>query len=220
MPLLTQFWRGQIPLAKTFWLGWAVPVIGGNLLISLAAWWLMSNLGLVVFYAVVALIVAYGIAAVIPVWRSATVYSGGKGLKYGARGIASVASAIQVVAVGAVVFTLVSIKLGFDPTHDPERIAEKTAIPSESHPYGGFWKSDPTDNFGLAIAPAEDKLYSVSFCGPGGCFKPGTYRPNTSLIGDDDYQVVSADVLRVRGQDGWATYSRASSRGEDNCPPK
>lgn len=220
MSLLARFWRGQIPLAKTFWLGWAVPVIGGNLLVSVAAWWLIRNLGLAVFYLVVATVVTYGIAAVVPVWRSATTYANGKVIKYTARAVASVVSAIQVAAVGAVVYTLVSIKLDIDPTHDPDRVAEKTAIPSESHPMAGFWKSSPTDNFGLAIAPAEGKSYSVSFCGPGGCFKPGTYRRNTALVSDEDYQVVSNDTLLVRGQDGWSTYKRAASRGEENCPAK
>jgi hypothetical protein len=80
----------------------------------------------------------------------------------------------------------------------------------------GFWKSSPNDNFGLAISPAEGRLYSVAFCGPGGCFKPGTYRPNTPLVGDDDYQVVSNDTLLVHGRDGWSTYKRAASRGDEN----
>jgi hypothetical protein len=218
--VLVRFWRGQLPLAKTFWLGWAVPVVGGNLLVSVAARWLTSNLGLGIFYGVVALVIAYGIAAVIPVWRSATTYANGKVIKYAARTVASVVSAIQVVTVGVIVYTLVSIKLGIDPTHDPERISEKTAIPSKSHPMAGFWKSSPADNFGLAISPAEGKFYSVSFCGPGGCFKPGTYRPNTPLVGDEDYKVVSKDTLLVRGQDGWSTYKRAANRGEENCEPK
>jgi hypothetical protein len=220
MSSLAKFWRGQLPLAKTFWLGWAVPVIGGNLFVSLTALWLMSNFGLVVFYAVVAFIIVYGVAAVVPVWRSATAYDGRKILRYAARTVAAVASAIQVVVVGVIVFTLVSLKLGIDPTHDPDRTAEKMAIPSESHPMAGFWKSSPSDNFGLAIAPAEGKLYSVSFCGPGGCFKPGTYRPDTPLVGDESYQVTSANTLLVHGQDGWITYQRAASRGEENCPPK
>lgn len=219
LTLLARFWRGQIPLTKTFWLGWAVPVIGGNLLVSVAAWWLISHVGLITFYALVAAVAAYGIAAVVPVWRSATTYTGRKVLKYAARAIASIASSIQIAAVGAVVYALVSIQLGVDSSHDPDRVAEKTAIPSESHPMAGFWKSNPSNNFGLAIAPAEDKLYSVSFCGPGGCFKPGTYRPDTLLVGDEDYQIVADDTLLIRSRDGWSTYKRAASRGEENCQP-
>lgn len=220
MSVIVQFWRGQIPLAKTFWLGWAIPVIGGNLLVSVSALWQFDDPELTVFYAIVVVVVAYGLAAVVPVWRSATNYTGRKVLSYAAKAITSVAFAIQVIAVGPVVYTLVSTELDVPSTHDTERIAEKAAIPSESHPLAGFWKSSPTDNFGLAIAPAEGRLYSVSFCGPGGCFKPGTYRPNTSLVGDKDYQVVSNETLLVHGQDGWSTYKRAARRGEENCQPK
>lgn len=218
MTSASRFWQGQVSLPKTFWLGWAVPVIAGNVLVSFAAWWLISKLGLMAFYLTVALVAGYSLVAVVPVWRSASTYGGPTLLKYGARGLASIASAVQVVALGAVVFTLVSIKLGNDPTSDPDRIAEKTAIPSETHPLAGFWKYDANDNFGLAIAPAEGNLYSVSFCGPGGCFKPGTYRPNTPIAGDGNYQVVTNDTIRVRGADGWSTITRSAGRGGEDCP--
>lgn len=219
MTPLLQFWRGHYPLSKTFWLGWAIPIVGGTVLLSRGTWWLIDSVGLIAFYIAVALLSIYTIASVIPVWRSATAYAGRKIFKYGARAIASIAMAIQVIAVGTTGFYFVGANLGIDPTHDPERIAEKTAIPSEAHPMAGFWKDSPTDNFGLAVAPAEGNLYSVSFCGPGGCFKPGTYRAITPLVGDENYQVVSTDTLRVRGRDGWATYRRAPSRGTDACPP-
>ncbi|MBI4996093.1 MAG: hypothetical protein HZC22_04185 [Rhodocyclales bacterium] len=218
MTSASRFWQGQVPLAKTFWLGWAIPVVAGNVLVSRAAWWLISNLGLVPFYLTVALVAGYSIVAVVPVWRSASTYGGSRLLKYGARGLASLTSAVQVVAVGTVVFALVSIRMGIDPTSDPERIAEKTAIPSETHPLAGFWKYSANDNFGLAIAPAEGNLYSVSFCGPGGCFKPGTYRPNTPIAGDGDFQVVSNDTIRLRRADGWSTVTRSAGRGGDDCP--
>lgn len=218
MTSASRFWQGQIPLAKTFWLGWAVPVVAGNVFVSLASWWLISNLGLIAFYLTVALVVGYSIVAVVPVWRSASAYGGSKFLKYGARGLASIATAVQVVAVGAIVFAVVSVKMGNDLTSDPDRIAEKTAIPSETHPLAGFWKYGANDNFGLAIAPAEGNLYTVSFCGPGGCFKPGTYRPNTPIVGDSNYQVVSNDSIRVRGADGWSTITRSAGRGGEDCP--
>ncbi len=214
---LARFWRGQIHLARTFWLGWAIPVVGGNLLVSVASWWLISHLGFGAFYVVVALVIAYSIAAVVPVWRSSTAYAKSKVIKFSARAVASAASAFQIFTVAVTLYALISIKLGVDSTHDSDRVAEKTAVSSTSHPMAGFWKSSPADNFGLAIAPAGGKLYSVSFCGPGGCFKPGTYRPNTPLVGDEDYKVVSTDTLLVRGQDGWSTYKRAASRGEENC---
>lgn len=100
-----------------------------------------------------------------------------------------------------------------EDTHDPLRTAEKSAIAAPSHPYAGFWKRPGcTDDFGLAIAPAGAGLYSVSFCGPGGCFKPGTYRPNTPLVGDSEYRPLDKDTIEVNGLDGFAKYVRCDKR--------
>jgi hypothetical protein len=84
------------------------------------------------------------------------------------------------------------------------REAELAAVPSAQFPYAGFWKpEDCTVDFGLAISPAGSPgLYSVSFCGPGGCFAPGTYRPDTTLVNDDKYWVIDANTIEVRKGDG------------------
>lgn len=182
-------------------------------MLSWASGWLISHLGLWVFYFAVALITGYSITAVVPVWRSASAYPGATLLKHSARFIASIASAVQIAAIAAIIVAVISVEMGDDATHDPDRIAEKTAIPSETHPLAGFWKYNEGDNYGLAIAPAGGHLYSVSFCGPGGCFKPGTYRPDTPIVGDTDHQVISTDVIRVRGSDGWSTVTRSAGRG-------
>jgi hypothetical protein len=72
-----------------------------------------------------------------------------------------------------------------------------------SHPLSGFWKDGHCDDeFGLFIAPAGDDQYSVSFCGPGGCFQPGTYRPITSIVGDPAYRVNGANEIEVASDDG------------------
>jgi hypothetical protein len=184
-------------------------------LIANVDWWLIINLGFTVYYVVIVSLIAYGITAAIPVWRSAATRT--NVIKYATRGIATLVAIAQVASVGAVAYALVSTKFGGDTEHAIDRLAEKTAIPSKSHPMAGFWKSNPADDFGLAIAPAEGRLYSVSFCGPGGCFEPDTYRPNTPLIGDGNYQVLSSDILLVRGRDGWSRYTRVTSRGGDNC---
>lgn len=83
----------------------------------------------------------------------------------------------------------------------PSREAELTAIPTADHPYAGFWKSnDCTDRWGLAISPSSSPgLYSVSFCGPGGCFTPGTYRPETTLTNDEKYWVIDVNTIEVGG---------------------
>jgi hypothetical protein len=100
-----------------------------------------------------------------------------------------------------------------DDTHDPYRTAEKLAIPTQDYPLAGFWKEkDCTDRYGLAIAPAENGYYSVSFCGPGGCFKPGTYRENSRIVGDPSYRVQSEDVLEVSTAIGYKTFVRCESR--------
>jgi len=94
----------------------------------------------------------------------------------------------------------------------PDRRAEQAAIPSATHPLAGFWKSpDCTDRFGLAISPA-DQLYSVSFCGPGGCFAPSSYRPNTAIVGDSQYRVIDNNTIEVSGRDGFRKYVRCPSR--------
>lgn len=216
MKFFTRFWRGQVPLRETFWFGWVLPVVGGNVLASLTAIPVIGHWGLSIYFGIVALLFSYGIAAVVPVWRSATTYCGARFLKFSARAIVSLAAGVQVVAAATMISTLASL----DSVDDKDRVAEKTAIASKSHPMAGFWKSKSTADFGLAIAPAGTNLYSVSFCGPGGCFKPGTYRPNSPIVGDANYQVVSTDRLRVLGQNGWTTYNRATSRGEDNCREK
>ena len=97
--------------------------------------------------------------------------------------------------------------------HDLDHIAEKLAVPSQSHPLAGFWKDgDCSDDFGLAIAPAGKGLYSVSFCGPGGCFVPGTYRPNSRIVGDRSYRVVNNNTIDVEGRDGFTRSIRCPSR--------
>lgn len=77
--------------------------------------------------------------------------------------------------------------------------------------YTGFWKGNCSDAFGLQIMPASEGQYSVSFCGPGGCFEPGTYRPDTRLSGDPMYQVVSASHIKVLGRDGWSDYYKCTT---------
>jgi len=102
----------------------------------------------------------------------------------------------------AVAFIAISVSgLTSAQSPDPRREAELTAIPTVDFPYAGFWKTnDCTASYGLAIAPAGSPgLYSVSFCGPGGCFEPGTYRPNTTLMNDEKYWVIDLDTIEVGG---------------------
>lgn len=82
----------------------------------------------------------------------------------------------------------------------------------------GFWKDHCEDGHGLKIEPAGGELYSISFCGPGGCFEPGTYRPNSAIVGDDSYRVIDADTIEVLGGDGFSKYYRCGSPAPKGTP--
>lgn len=77
--------------------------------------------------------------------------------------------------------------------------------------YTGFWKSNCRDAFGLQIMPVNAEEYSVSFCGPGGCFEPGTYRPNTTLLNDPNYKIINSKEIHVLGRDGWSVYFKCTT---------
>ena len=67
--------------------------------------------------------------------------------------------------------------------------------------FTGIWKADCSDYYGIQIKPAENQLYSVSFCGLRGCFEPGTWTPNTRIEGDPKYKVISPTELGIRKRD-------------------
>lgn len=98
-------------------------------------------------------------------------------------------------------------------TGQTQRTLLPAPVASASHPLAGFWKDGHCDDeFGLAIAPAGPNLYSVSFCGPGGCFEPGTYRPNTPIVGDSEYRVMDDNTISVSTKDGeFQRYSRCAA---------
>ena len=77
--------------------------------------------------------------------------------------------------------------------------------PDENYPFIGFWKKNCSDNYGLAIEKAGDGLYSVSFCGPGGCMNSET---NTSLTNDPAYRIIDENTIEVKGKNGFSRYHR------------
>lgn len=76
----------------------------------------------------------------------------------------------------------------------------------------GFWKTACDDGFGVKIEHAGGDLYSLSFCGPGGCFAPGTWRPNSPIFGDKAYGVLGADAIQLPFGEGFQTYHRCSTQ--------
>jgi hypothetical protein len=213
--LILKYWRGGFPLSHSFWLGWLAPLLTIFIVLTVFSPWIISRMGITPIFGLSIVSVAIAAISAVAVWRSSNSYTGPRLLKIGARATTVLGAAWHVVSFGFLVYVFVVVSQGASDSHDEERIAEKTAIPSASHPMAGFWKTQSSDNFGLAVSPAGAGTYSVSFCGPGGCFKPGTYRPDTALVGDETYQIVDENTLRVQGRDGWTTYHRAPSRGED-----
>lgn len=64
--------------------------------------------------------------------------------------------------------------------------------------YTGFWKGNCSDGFGVQIQHVNDEQYSISFCGPGGCFEPGEWTPNTKIDGDRNYAVISSEKIQIK----------------------
>jgi hypothetical protein len=95
---------------------------------------------------------------------------------------------------------------------DPNWHIEKQAKPSKSHPLGGFWIKNIKHDHGLAIGKAPEGLYFISFCGPGGCFEKGSYRPNSRIEGDANYRIIDNDNIEVNGKKGFEKYTRAAAR--------
>jgi len=73
-------------------------------------------------------------------------------------------------------------------------------VQAEGTNFTGFWKGKCTDAFGVKIKPSGDGLYSVSFCGPGGCDAPGTWAPNTKILSDPAYRVTDDTHIDIKGR--------------------
>jgi hypothetical protein len=206
---LVKIWRGEVPLAQAFWL-WGVVVlvaltVGGQYAIFHLA---MAGVGGILFFGFLfaACVLIYQVAVSVGVWRSAGHYSGPWVWVLLAR-LAAVLS-LGSMTLGAVSIALLSQNDTHDRSSNSANVAT-TLVPSTEYPLTGFWKNSCTENFGLAIKPAaEPRIYSVTFCGPGGCFKPGTYRPNTAIVDDPAYRVIDQETIEVEGHDGFSRYVR------------
>ena len=77
--------------------------------------------------------------------------------------------------------------------------------------FTGFWKVNCSDAFGVQIKRQPSNLFSISFCGPGGCFGPGEWTPNSPIIGDPNYRVINATILEIKHGQGWTRYTRCTT---------
>lgn len=75
----------------------------------------------------------------------------------------------------------------------------------------GFWKGHCSDAFGVQIKKQTANLFSVSFCGSGDCFEPGTWEPNTPIVGDPHYRLINPATLAIEHSGGWETYTKCTT---------
>ncbi|MCA2999156.1 MAG: hypothetical protein ING75_11195 [Rhodocyclaceae bacterium] len=131
---------------------------------------------------------------------------------------------LDVFGVGAIVEKTASgtrIDYGAKPTQGkPRTVADiRKAIAAENYPgeadlsvnFAGFWKGSCSDGFGLRIKPVDiPGMYTVTFCGPGGCGDEGNER-KTFIKGDKRYNVISATELQVGQEGSRSTYKKCSN---------
>jgi len=78
----------------------------------------------------------------------------------------------------------------------------------------GFWKTDCENNFGIRIEALQERdLYSINFCGPGGCSEDGQWRPLSPIRGDSAYELNNA-ALTIHGDAGSTVYMRCHQQLE------
>jgi hypothetical protein len=202
-------WDGEISLPHIFWV-YGIAVLAAATVIFPFVFFRLAMAGfggfLFVGLIVTTLTAAYQFLVSIGVWRSAGRYMGAKIWVVLARVVASLSLIMLVIGV---------LQLGYLLTLDTHDSLRNSADASQSlsrdpsYPLTGFWKGSCAEDFGLLIeSTKETGTYSVSFCGPGGCFKPGTYRPNTTISGDPMYRVLDKDAIEVQGKDGFSKYIR------------
>ncbi|MEQ1518296.1 MAG: hypothetical protein ABL931_17585 [Usitatibacteraceae bacterium] len=84
--------------------------------------------------------------------------------------------------------------------------------PDASLDLAGFWKEKCSQTFGLRIKPADrPHMYTVTFCGPGGCGGEGNER-KTFIKGDKRYKIVSPTELQLGRAEDWTTYKKCSNK--------
>jgi hypothetical protein len=84
--------------------------------------------------------------------------------------------------------------------------------PDATRNFAGFWKTACADTFGLRIKPADSPhMYTVTFCGPGGCGDETNER-KTFIKGDKQYSIVSGTELQVGKSENRTTYKKCSNK--------
>lgn len=214
MKIVMKMWKGEYSLERIFLVGWALPIIVAILLgycnfskLLLGKSTISLMLYLLITVIIPVLFLIYLIVISIATWRSATNYQGKK-WRITAK-VLIILFWIVVIGINTVPLSKLSNINNDDPGKNSHNIVN-FLIADSQYPYIGFWKNQCDDDFGLSVNKAGNGFYSVSFCGPGGCFKPNTYRLNTKIIGDAAYKVVDKNTIQVQGLDGFSKYIRCN----------
>jgi hypothetical protein len=188
--MINDLYKGKLGLPRTFWIFGVAIWLFISLIFSACLKLIPS------FHNINPIIVLAGIMAVyliytglipIAIWRSTKPYNGKQIWKV-------LAKLYAVLMYGVFLLPALShvIPLSLNP---------KTAVvidnlhPTVQMPFIGFWKVNKHQQFGVAIADAGKGMYSISFCGPGGCFEPGEWTPNTTIVNDSHYRIIDENTI-------------------------
>lgn len=188
-------WNGEVSLPKIFRLhGVAVLVIA--LPIVMVSFIVMAVFGGFYFigFAVAAFAAAYQVLVSIAILRSATRHTGTK----------IWAALARVVAGLSLVALIVGILMGYlfvlnspDSSRNSSN-ASQSLNRASGYPLTGFWKGSCSADYGLLIEPTKVvRVYSVSPCGVRGCYRPGTFHPNSTISNDPKYHVVDNNTIVI-----------------------
>ena len=183
--MIARILRGKKSLAISFWLF--------GVIISPIFFWLTFQLGKLLLCAWTMMVLfgiwfLYGAFVSLLIWVSSSKYEGPKIWIYLSR-----------ISMCLVWLILLMIVVGFSYFKPIDFFTNSYTIEKQieldpSLPYIGFWKSNCSDDFGLAIEKAATDEYFVRFCGPGGCFGKTDFT-RTKLIGDPKYKIIDNDTI-------------------------
>lgn len=182
--MIKRIWKGDFPF---------LPTVGVVVLITPIFIWIIWKLGShlpgpFIIPVLLTLLLVYGIVATVITWRSSSKYKGKKFLSY----------SVKILICGSwvifMVFGFVFLYY-FRPDFSTNSCTiEEQLKPDPKLPYIGFWKTDCSKNFGIAIQKAAEDSYYFRFCGPGGCFGKSSLT-RTKLINDPNYKIIDKDTI-------------------------
>jgi hypothetical protein len=182
--------KGKLSLRRTFWIYgvgiWILLSLGFARGIRFALSSQVIDPGSATV-AIIAIYLLYTCMMPFAIWRSAGNYKGKRIWAIAARIYAALMYGIFLFPM---IGHLVPLSLNPNTAFTINRLH-----PSHRMPFVGFWKENRHEQFGVAIDDAGNGLYSISFCGPGGCFEPTQWRKNTTIVNDPSYRVIDKDTI-------------------------